>query len=130
MKMCCRCHERPAVVFVTKIEGDKTTPEGYCIKCARELNIAPVNDMLNKMNLSDEDLENMNIGITEMMKEFIDPETGEIDRDAVNKSLGEFGNMIPGGMSAIQFMNGEDNGVVEDILAEEVPEGSEQDFGD
>ena len=49
MKMCCRCHERPAVVFVTKIEGDKTTPEGYCIKCARELNIAPVNDMLNKM---------------------------------------------------------------------------------
>ena len=38
-QMCSRCGERPAVVFIQKMENDKVTPEGLCIKCARELNI-------------------------------------------------------------------------------------------
>ena len=70
--LCSRCKKRPAVVFITKMEGDKSTPEGLCLKCARELNIGPVTDMLNKMNISDEDLDSMT---EEMMNMFgIDPD--------------------------------------------------------
>ncbi len=57
--MCSRCKQRPAVVFITRMEGNKATPEGLCLKCAKELNIAPINQMLEKMDLTDEDLENM-----------------------------------------------------------------------
>ena len=58
-QLCSRCKKRPAVVFITRIEGDKSTPEGLCLKCARELKIKPISDMLDQMNISDDDLENM-----------------------------------------------------------------------
>ena len=58
-QLCSRCNKRPAVVFITRIEGDKSTPEGLCLKCARELKIKPISDMLDQMNISDDDLENM-----------------------------------------------------------------------
>ncbi len=56
-QMCSRCGERPAVVFIQKMEGDNVTPEGLCIKCARELNIGSINQMIDKMGISDEELE-------------------------------------------------------------------------
>lgn len=55
--MCSRCNERPAVIFITKVEGDKSTPEGLCLKCAKELNIAPLQQMIDKMGITDEELE-------------------------------------------------------------------------
>ncbi len=57
--LCSRCKKNPAVVFITKIEGNQTKSEGLCLKCARELHIKPVDDMLTKMGISDEDLENL-----------------------------------------------------------------------
>ena len=68
MTMCSRCHKRVAVVFMTKIENGETKQEGICIKCARELGIKPVNDMINKMGLSDEDLEKMSSEIENLME--------------------------------------------------------------
>lgn len=56
-QMCSRCGERPAVVFIQKMEGDNVTPEGLCIKCARELNIGSINQMIDKMGISDDELE-------------------------------------------------------------------------
>jgi ATP-dependent Clp protease ATP-binding subunit ClpA len=47
------------VVFITKIEAGQTKNEGLCLKCARELHIKPVDDVINKMGLSDEDLEGL-----------------------------------------------------------------------
>ena len=69
MTMCSRCHKRIAVVFMTKIEDGETKQEGICIKCARELGIKPVNDMLNKMGLSDEDLDKMDSEIENLMSD-------------------------------------------------------------
>lgn len=92
--LCSRCKKRPAVVFITKMEGDKTTPEGLCLKCARELNIGPVTDMLNKMNISDEDLDSMT---EEMMNMFgIDPDDPDADGDDSFETGGAatFPNMI------------------------------------
>ena len=56
-QMCSRCGERPAVVFIQKMENDKVTPEGLCIKCARELNIGSINQMIDKLGISDEEIE-------------------------------------------------------------------------
>ena len=58
--LCSKCKKNLAVVFITKIENGQTDNEGYCLKCARELGIKPVDDMISRMGLSDEDLDNLN----------------------------------------------------------------------
>ncbi len=67
MILCSKCKKRPAVVFITKMEGGNSSNEGYCLTCARELGIQPVNDMLQKFGISDEDMEQMEEQMTEMM---------------------------------------------------------------
>jgi len=57
--MCSRCGKNVAVIFITKIEGNETKNEGLCLRCARELHIKPVDDVINKMGLSDEELESL-----------------------------------------------------------------------
>ncbi len=58
--LCSRCKKNVAVIFITKIENGKTENEGLCLKCAKELGIKPVDDMMQRMGISDEDLESMN----------------------------------------------------------------------
>ena len=57
--MCSRCGKNVAIIFITKIENGQTKNEGLCLKCARELHIKPVDDVINKMGISDEDLDNI-----------------------------------------------------------------------
>ena len=57
MPLCSRCKKNVAVVFITKIEGGETKNEGLCLKCASELGIAPVNDLMQKMGISEDDLD-------------------------------------------------------------------------
>ncbi len=66
MKLCSRCNKRPAVLFISKIEGDKTTQEGLCIKCAMDMNIGPIKDMMSKMGITDEDLDALNEQFSDM----------------------------------------------------------------
>ena len=56
MKLCSRCKKRVAVVFMTRIENGETANEGLCLRCAKELGIGPVNDMLSKMGIDEEDV--------------------------------------------------------------------------
>ncbi len=56
-QMCSRCGERPAVLFIQKMENDKVVPEGLCIKCAKELNVGSINQMIDQLGISDEELE-------------------------------------------------------------------------
>ena len=55
--LCSRCKRRPAVVFMTRMEGTETINEGLCLKCAKELGIKPVDDMMKQMGITDEELE-------------------------------------------------------------------------
>ena len=57
MEMCARCHKRVAVVYVTKIENGQSITEGICLKCAKELGIKPVNDILDKMGVSPDQID-------------------------------------------------------------------------
>ena len=65
--LCSRCKKNMAVVFISRLEGDKTINEGLCLKCARELGLPQVDDMMKRMGISDEDLENLN---SEMLQAF------------------------------------------------------------
>ena len=58
MPICSRCKKNIAVVFITKIEGpEKTSQEGLCLKCARELGVKPLDNIMEQMGITDEDLE-------------------------------------------------------------------------
>lgn len=57
--LCSRCKKRLAVVFVSRMEGDKTYNEGLCLQCAKELGIKPVEDLMSKMGITDDQLDAM-----------------------------------------------------------------------
>ena len=67
--ICVRCKKNVAVIFITKIEGNNTKNEGLCLKCARELHIKPVDDIISKMGLSDEDLDSLQGDMSTMLGE-------------------------------------------------------------
>ena len=55
--MCSRCKERPAVIFISKVDGDKTSPEGLCLKCALDMNIGPIKQMMQSMGITEDDID-------------------------------------------------------------------------
>ncbi|MCL2342409.1 MAG: ATP-dependent Clp protease ATP-binding subunit [Firmicutes bacterium] len=57
--ICARCHKNMAVVFITKIEGGHSKNEGLCLKCAKDLHIQPVDDMIARLGLTDEDIDGL-----------------------------------------------------------------------
>ena len=72
MQMCARCKKRLAVVFITRMENNQTVNEGLCLRCARELGIKPVSDMLGKMGLDDEAIEKMNSEMNDVVESLAD----------------------------------------------------------
>ena len=99
--MCSRCGKNVAVIFITKIEAGQTKNEGLCLKCARELHIKPVDDVINKMGISDEDLESLSgemmnalSGAEDLMN--VDPADGDEDDDGKTATF-PFLNRLFGG---------------------------------
>ena len=100
--ICSRCHKNMAVIFITKVENGETKNEGLCLKCARELHIKPVDDVINRMGLSDEDLDSLS---SEMMDALGGPEAlsdtgdGADDEDEGKTATFPFLNRLFGGGS-------------------------------
>ena len=76
--MCARCGERPAVIYIQKMEGDEVKPEGLCIQCARELNIGSINQMIDKLGISDEELEQASEQMSQFMENMGDFNFGDM----------------------------------------------------
>ena len=85
--LCSRCHKNPAVFFISKVDGDKTTNEGLCIKCAMELNIGPIKQVMESMGITEDEMEE----VSEQMQQMMD-------------SDGE--GFQPGGALPLSFMQG------------------------
>ncbi len=83
LKRCSRCNIRPAVVFVQKNVGGKITSEGYCIKCAQELGIKPIDDILSQMNMSPDDIDALN----ETMEGLLPVDNGDDDGEGRAPSI-------------------------------------------
>ena len=57
--LCSKCKKNVAVIFVTKIEDGNTVSDGYCLKCAKSMGMQPVDDIMKRMGISEEDLESL-----------------------------------------------------------------------
>ena len=97
--MCSRCGKNVAVIFITKLENGTTKNEGLCLKCARELGIKPIDDMMKKMGISDEDLDNLT---SEMMSAFGGAEGME---SLMNQPKSEDGEEDDGRTATFPFLN-------------------------
>ncbi len=63
--LCSRCKKNIAVIFITKIEAGKTVSDGLCLKCAKEMGLKPVDDIMKRMGISEDDLDGINNEMTE-----------------------------------------------------------------
>ncbi len=118
-RMCSRCGKNVAVVFITKLEGGVQKNEGLCLKCARELHIKPVDDMIEKMGISDEDLDNLSgemmnalNGVESLMDMSLDPDgDGDSDGDDDGKTATfPFLNRLFGNGSSTPAESGNNSG--------------------
>ena len=66
--VCIRCKKRPAIIFIQRMDGS-SQQEGYCLRCARELHIKPVEDLMKQFGMSEQDMENMEDRMDSMMDE-------------------------------------------------------------
>ena len=98
--LCSRCKKNVAVIFITKIENGVSTNEGLCLKCAKELGIKQVDDMVKQMGISDEDLENLSGEMMTLMggNNDMDNPDGEDELDSQTATF-PFLNKLFGGMS-------------------------------
>ena len=70
--VCIRCQKRPAIIFIQRMVDGQMKQEGYCLHCARELHIKPVDDLMKQFGMSDQDLDNMENRMESMMEELGD----------------------------------------------------------
>ena len=70
--VCIRCQKRPAIIFIQRMENGQMKQEGYCLHCARELHIKPVDDLMKQFGMSEQDLDNMENRMESMMEELGD----------------------------------------------------------
>ena len=76
--LCCKCKKNLAVVYVSRIdENGKSVNEGYCLTCAKELNLGPVNDIMEKMGINPEEMDGLNREMSAMMEEMGDEFSSE-----------------------------------------------------
>ena len=66
-QLCSRCKKNIAVVFITRQENGQNVNEGLCLKCAKNLGLPQVDEMMRRMGITDEDLDNIS---NEMMGAF------------------------------------------------------------
>ena len=114
MMMCTRCKKRPAMVFITRLENGESKSDGLCLICAKELNLPQVNALMQKFDISDEDIEQMDQQVQEMMEE-MEAQNGGEDSDGNDFSLGgapsfPFLQNLFGGKPAAAEERPEDNG--------------------
>ena len=79
MMMCSRCKKRPAVVFITSLQGAEKKNEGLCLVCAKELNIPQVDEYMKQMGITEEELEQ----ISNQMMDLMDGENFEMGGSGV-----------------------------------------------
>ena len=106
MKMCYKCGKRPAVVFFQEMKGDQLSEQkGLCLVCAKESGIKPITDMVEKMGITDDDIEAMSEQLMDIMGDTADDDDdenafttgGAATFPFVNSLLGNLGAAVPNG---------------------------------
>ena len=95
LQVCARCKKRPAMVFITRLEKDKSINEGLCLVCAQELGIKPVNDMLSRMGIDENEIANMIEGLDSNLPEFVGDDSDTPEGKVPTLNLNELFNFGP-----------------------------------
>ena len=115
-RLCSRCGKNIAIVFITKIENGETKNEGLCFKCARELHIKPIDEFMDRMGISDEDLDNLTgemMGALDGIEELArldDTDGDDSDGDDGKTATFPFLNRLFGGQNAEKSDDNGDGG--------------------
>ncbi len=78
MPLCSRCHKNVAVVFISKMEEGGASNEGYCLKCAKELGLKPIDGLMRQMGITEDDLDQITDEMTNMHS-LINPDDEDAD---------------------------------------------------
>ncbi len=97
---CVRCKKRAAVVFVQRLENGKPIQEGYCLTCAREMHIKPVDDLMKQFGMSDKDLETMEERMSSFLQEASDSAAMTLSDNGESPEQEDF---VPGGSPTFPF---------------------------
>ncbi|MEF9976032.1 MAG: ATP-dependent Clp protease ATP-binding subunit, partial [Oscillospiraceae bacterium] len=112
--LCIRCNKRPAIVFVQKLENGEQKSEGYCLSCAREIGIKPVDDLMKQFGISEQDLSGVEDRFASMLGD-MDPaelmqnlalqagEGAEPNENSDDDADGEDKDFTPGGSATLPF---------------------------
>ena len=92
LQLCARCKKRPAMVFITRLEKDKSINEGLCLVCAQELGIKPVNDILTKMGIDENEISNMMEGLDAGLPDFMGEDSDTPEGKVPTLNLSELFN--------------------------------------
>ena len=105
--LCSRCKKNVAVVYISRMENGQTVNEGLCLKCARDLGLPQVEDMMKRMGISDEELDTLNSEMLQALNGVENIEDLPAGEDPGEEDEGKtatfpflnrlFGNAAPGG---------------------------------
>ena len=114
-QLCSRCKKNIAVVFITRQENGQNVNEGLCLKCAKNLGLPQVDEMMRRMGITDEDLDNIS---NEMMGAFggaenlegltdaDDPDADNEDEDGKTATFPFLSRFFGGNPAASDAQNG------------------------
>lgn len=98
--LCSKCHKNVAVIFITKLEGDKQTNEGLCLSCAKSMGIAPIEQFVGQMGIDDSDIDAISDELNLMMEGF---ENGEMPEE-LEQEIEAAGDSAPQTMNILGKM--------------------------
>ncbi len=92
MELCVKCKKRVAVVFISRLENNKAVNEGLCLKCARGMGIPQVTEMMDKMGITEEDLDRMDMEMEGLVDDMDSDGSGSAPALDIKKM---FNNIMP-----------------------------------
>ena len=129
MMLCSRCKKRPAVVFITAMQGEKKQNDGLCLVCAKELHVPQIDEYMKQMGITDEELEQ----ISNQMMDMMDGESFEMGGSGVMlqflqsfmKDPGKiFGNLKDDGEESNELQTADGDEEIPSADYTEIPSGS------
>lgn len=129
MMLCSRCKKRPAVVFITAMQGEKKKNDGLCLVCAKELHVPQIDEYMKQMGITDEELEQ----ISNQMMDMMDGESFEMGGSGVMpqflqsfmKDPGKiFGNLKDDGEESNELQTADGDEEIPSADYTEIPSGS------
>jgi len=107
MIMCSKCKKRPAVVFITSVQGNEKKNEGLCLSCAKEMKIPQVAEYMQQLGISDEEIDQ----ISDQMMNMLDGDSFEMGGSGLMPDFlnNMFGGKLPEGADAFESNAGSDS---------------------